>query len=63
MTGTYYVIWKSLALREWLTEGPFTTIERARDFIHDSYTVAGECIIIQRHLDNTISVVLEEDED
>lgn len=60
MNLLYYVIWKSATLSEWFTEGPMEG-QAALDYIADNRETVTEAIILFRHIDNTMSVLSEDD--
>lgn len=61
----YYTLWKDMGTREWFAEGSFPTIQAARDWATDEQlsAKASEILFIEKHLDDTISIVSPDDED
>lgn len=61
----YHVLWKDQGTDEWFSEGPFRTESDCRDWAEAEKldAEASEILFIERHMDDTISILTGEPED
>jgi hypothetical protein len=59
----FYVLWKNRDSAEWFSEGMFPSLNHAQDYVADEalFSEATDVVFIQRHMDNTISVIQDDE--